>query len=44
MILVVEEICAFCKQFDLGTDGFICQKTGQPISKDDTCEEIEVVK
>ena len=39
----MDEICAFCKQFDLRTDGFICKLTGKDIMKDDNCNEFEAI-
>ena len=40
---MTDNICAFCKQFDIGTDGFICNRTGKQTSKNDSCDEIELI-
>ena len=40
----MEEECRFCKQYGLGVDGFICNKTGKKVAREDCCNDFEVVE
>lgn len=36
-----EETCRFCRQFGIGEEGFICQKTGRTVDGEDSCSDYE---
>lgn len=38
------EECGFCKKFGISADGFICNKDGRKVDRNDTCNDFEVVE